>query len=160
MPLRNEEFLRETLDSLFYEDSIKFRLKLVDRKVLELKFTKELLEEEDAYFSRICKYVSQKFGGYSIHHVNGRFRAAELMTHTQASGAERYLIDETTAVVRFILPCQKTDVMSAEQDAELTRWFFEELFVQSILEVVNAEDEIWLLESGMQHRLHIWRAKD
>lgn len=56
------------------------------------------------------------------------------------------------------MPTQETG--TAEQEANLIRWFFRQLFVQSILEVVNAEDEIWLLETGMRDRLHIWRAKD
>jgi len=39
------------------------------------------------------------------------------------------------------------------------RWSFDNLFVSSILEVVNAEDEIWLVESGMKNRLHIGAQK-
>ncbi len=42
----------------------------------------------------------------------------------------------------------------------MIRWFFNELFVQSILEVVNGEDEIWLLESGIQNQLHIYKVED
>jgi len=42
-------------------------------------------------------------------------------------------------------------------DAKLVRWFFGALFVQSITQVVNGEDEIWMVEAGMRHRLHIWR---
>lgn len=46
------------------------------------------------------------------------------------------------------------------QEASLIRWLFDALFVQSILEVVNGEDEIWLLESGIQNRLYIYKAEE
>lgn len=164
MPLKNEEFLRETLDSLFYEESVKLRLRLIDKQELATRFPALPGEEEEKHFDRICDYVSAKFVGYSIHHVNGRFRAGELRSRTELLIAEtkaaEYLIDETTAVVRFIFPCKATATRTAEEDAELLRWLFEHLFVKNILEVVDAEDEVWLLESGMQHKLHIWRAKE
>lgn len=38
--------------------------------------------------------------------------------------------------------------------------FFFKLFVQSIVLIVNGEDEIWMLESGMRSRLHIWRIQE
>jgi len=102
----------------------------------------------------------RKFGGYSILHVSGRFRAAQLMTQVEGKKAERYLVDETTAVVRFIVPCREEGGWTPAQVADLVRWSFDNLFVSSILEVVNAEDEIWLVESGMKNRLHIWRAEE
>lgn len=46
------------------------------------------------------------------------------------------------------------------EDAATIRWFFRALFVQSILQVVNGEDEIWMVESGMRNRLHIWRVEE
>jgi hypothetical protein len=86
--------------------------------------------------------------------VAGRFRGEEVCTRSEAAELEntrRYLIDETTAVTRFIFPCDDAD------EAERVRWFFNLLFVQSITEIVNGEDEIWMVESGMQNRLHIWK---
>ncbi|MDE3099387.1 MAG: hypothetical protein KGJ88_07915 [Verrucomicrobiota bacterium] len=176
MPLRNEEYLRQTLDSLFYKDSVLFRLKLIKPSDLHKAFPKGDGEDEPQYFERICEFISDKFVGYSVNHVNGRYRATDIKTMQEAltsgaASAERYLVDETTAVVRFIFPCKAkpekpesllppNEMRSAEPDANLIRWFFMQLFVQSILEVVNAEDEIWLLETGMRNRLHIWRAKD
>lgn len=176
MPLRNEEFLRQTLDSLFYKDSVLFRLKLIKPIELHKAFPKLGDETEGQYFERICQFISEKFIGYSVNHVNGRYKAADIKTMQEAfkggaASAERYLVDETTAVVRFIFPCKAameenqveltaTGEPTAEDEAELIRWFFRQLFVQSILEVVNAEDEIWLVEAGMRSRLHIWRAKD
>jgi len=176
MPLRNEEYLRQTLDSLFYKDSVLFRLKLIKPHDLQVAFPRQAEETEAKYFERICEFISDKFVGYSVNHVNGRYRAADIKTMQEAfrggaASAERYLVDETTAVVRFIFPCkpkteesqdtlQPQETRNADQEADLIRWFFRQLFVQSILEVVNAEDEIWLLETGMRNRLHIWRAKD
>jgi hypothetical protein len=176
MPLRNEEYLRHTLDSLFYKDSVLFRLKLIKASELHQTFPKNSTENDEGYFERICEFISHRFVGYSVNHVNGRFKAADIKTMQEAfkggaAAAERYLVDETTAVVRFIFPINVevepaegdlpvSTTQSAEQEANLIRWFFRQLFVQSILEVVNAEDEIWLLETGMRSRLHIWRAKD
>ncbi|HEY5164234.1 MAG TPA: hypothetical protein VII81_14590, partial [Terriglobales bacterium] len=65
----------------------------------------------------------------------------------------RYIVDETTAVTRFIFPC--TD----EAEADRIRWFFNVLFARSILELVG-EDEVWMIESGMQSRLYVWRNED
>ena len=74
----------------------------------------------------------------------------------------RYLVDETTAIVRFLFPCGKvTDSeKQSEETASQVRWFFEKLFVDTILEVVNGEDEVWLLESGFRSQLKIFRAED
>jgi hypothetical protein len=97
------------------------------------------------------------------------------------SDGDRYLADETTAVVRFIFPCGKPrrlppplssetfegGVLSigglldidAEDEATKIRWAFGVLFVQSIVQIVNGEAEIWMVESGMRSRLHIWRVE-
>ena len=84
----------------------------------------------------------------------GRFRGEDLCTRAEAAALEktgRHLIDETTAVTRFIFPCDEPGEMKQ------VRWFFDRLFIQSIIEVVNGEDEIWMVESGMENRLHIWK---
>lgn len=183
MPLTNEGYLRTALDALFYKDSIISRLKTMDEKILEQYFPKESGESIMTYYDRICDWISSKFGGYSISHVNGRFRADELKSIQEAydimSKSGRYLVDETTAIVRFIFPCGRNNIIrnfssesyfedlalekddeKAEDDAVLIRLFFFKLFVQSIVLIVNGEDEIWMLESGMRSRLHIWRIQD
>jgi len=180
MPLTNESFLRNTLDALFYKDSVLSRLKTMDQKTLEQFFLKNNGESTEEYYDRICDWISQKFGGYSISHVNGRFMADNLKTYKQVydimNNGGKYLVDETTAIVRFIFPCgEPTDkgtissdnyfeslaLLSnsdkAEKEAEKIRLLFFTLFVQSIVMIVNGEDEIWMLESGMKNRLHIWR---
>jgi hypothetical protein len=175
MPLRNEASLHAALDGLFYKDSIKFRLKTINAVDLKQQFPPNLIEDDEDYLERICAWIADRFVGYSINHVNGRFRVGVLQTRLEvlereARTPDRYLVDETTASVRFIFPCktQPQDVSSelngykeaVRQEASMIRWFFNELFVQSILEVVNGEDEIWLLESGMQNQLHIYRIED
>jgi hypothetical protein len=55
----------------------------------------------------------------------------------------------------------KTDLQFTDINHEATviRFFFNMLFVENILQVVKGEHEIWMLESGMRTRLHIWRTK-
>ena len=61
-------------------------------------------------------FINNTIKGYSLYLVNGRYRADALaasrtsaMQRAFASG--RYLIDETTAVVRFILPFETKDIV-------------------------------------------------
>jgi hypothetical protein len=185
MPLTNEEHLRTSLDSLFYRDTILRRLRSIDRDKLGIHFPPPSGATEDAHLEGVATWIGDHFGGYSISHVNGRFRAGEIVTRAiaaeiQQDGA-RYLIDETTAVVRFIFPCgqsvRREAPLSSDAFAEAVlhagapagadvlteaskiRWAFGVLFVQSIVQVVNGEAEIWMVESGMRNRLHIWRVE-
>ena len=181
LPLANEIFLRSVLDNLFYKDSILSRLKTFEIEKLQTKIPQTEGEITKDYLDRICNWISDRFIGYSIYHVNGRYRASDLKTHKEALQLQKdtgkdYLIDETTAIVKFIFPCagaeeglflnsndyfdkllDESESDSAQKDATLIRWFFYILFVQSIVEIVNGEDEIWLLETGFKSRLHIWR---
>jgi hypothetical protein len=181
MPLTNETYLRTALDALFYKDTILARLKAIDWPKLAAVFPSNTGEARGAYFDRLCEWLAKRFQGYSITTVSGRFRARDLMTITAAAGIEengdRYLIDETTAIVRFIFPCGKPvrreagiaadfedldpdpNDTSGREEAKQVRWFFNALFVQSIIQVVNGEAEIWMVESGLRNRLHIWRVE-
>jgi hypothetical protein len=182
MPLTNEGYLRTALDALFYKDSIMARLKSAGAEKVKAHFPIKEGEVETAYLERVCVWISCKFVGYSISHVNGRYRAGELKSMQGAHEAVskvsgRYLVDETTAIVRFIFPCGKPTEnkflstgdyfeklpgdgeAETEDEAARIRWFFYILFVQSIVEIVNGEDEIWLLESGFKNKLHIWKAQ-
>ena len=180
MPLTNEADLRGSLDSLFYQDSIDRRLKFADKAKLQAVFPRNPNEANRAYLVRLRNWVSSKFGGYSINHVSGRFLAAELTTRKDSADNQwsRYLVDETTAVVKFIFPCGEPkqarfgdfskyleDLLdetpaNVHVEANKIRYFFHLLFVQSIVEAVNGEDQIWLLESGLRSNLHIWRLSD
>lgn len=184
MPLVNERYLRDSLDTLFYKDTILLRLKnLVKEEELKHYFPLENDEEEEEYYNRVCDWISKKFVGYSIMHVSGRFKTETLRTRSEAAELQKigvsYLIDETTAVVKFIFPVgqEKTkripnlldffesrDVEEEAEvfneikfDAERIHWLFNVLFVYNIVELVG-EDEIWMVESGMRNHLHIWRA--
>jgi hypothetical protein len=96
---------------------------------------------------------------------------------TVEENGDRYLIDETTAIVRFIFRCGKphkiapgraqdfdipepsSNEHAGREEADQIRWFFNALFAQSIIQVVNGEAEIWMVESGMRNRLHFWRVE-
>lgn len=155
MPLTNEGHLRTTLDSLFFSDAILARLKTIGTQQLSTVFPRNNGESEDTYFQGILDFIEETFVGYSIFHVNGRFRAEKLSTQDEVAEihkeGRRYLVDETTAVTRFIFPCENS------QAAAKVRFLFERLFVRSIIQLINGEDEIWMIESGMANRAHIWR---
>ena len=158
MPLAHENVLRTTLDSLFYKDTIIARLKTLDSSKLKEHFPREDNEAETDYFLRLCSWIEGKFQGYSISHVDGRFRAERLSTWDEVAKirkqGRRYLIDETTAITRFIFPCDDKD------EAGKVEFLFHQLFVESIIQLINGEDEIWMIESGMKNHIHIWKGDD
>jgi hypothetical protein len=152
MPLSNENHLRDALDALFFLESIEAQLRTIPPVELEKKFPRGAGEADPDYQKRLCAWISDHFGGYSIYHVNGRYRAMALSRRSDVlDGRTRYLVDETTAVTRFIFPC------ADEDEARTVAFFFEHLFVAAIIEMVNGEDEIWMVESGFENQLHIWR---
>jgi hypothetical protein len=158
MPLSNEAHLRNALDALFYRDTLERRINRLNVEEIEGKFPAKAKEARDAYIHRLCLWLSSKFVGYSISHVSGRFRHKALATRNEALDSEkqgaRYLADETTAVTRFIIPCKNRD------EALQVKWFFDKIFVESIIEVVNKEDEIWMVESGMESSVNIWSLQE
>lgn len=181
MPLSNEEHLRSTLDALFYKDAVLARLKSIGYENLKKYLSIQDTASPDQILERAGQLVADRFSGYSIIHVSGRFRAAALSTLADAvklqEKGRHYLIDETTAVVRFIFQCgepkrQKVGklqydffdpevVRLSEDDADMQvyrsiNWLFRALFVENILQVVAGEDEIWMVESGVRNRLHRW----
>lgn len=181
MPLTNEAKLRNSLDALFYKDSVMKRLKSIDIQILEKYFLRNETENIETYLENICDWVSVKLNGYSISHVSGRFRAKDLCTVHDAyryiENGENYLVDETTAVAKFIFPCGKNKIvnnLSFEPDLESydeteseelkkeykkIRFLFFKLFVQNIIHIINEEDEIWMMESGLRNRLYSWRVE-
>jgi hypothetical protein len=159
MPLAHEAALRITLDSLFYKDAIEPRLRRIGLVKLQAPdlFPAVANEADDAFYARVLKFVEDKFGGYSIYHVDGRFRASKLSTHQEAvelhKTGQRYLVDETTAVTRFIFP-------TATGEADKVRFLFKELFMTAITQLVNGEDEIWVVESGIRSQVHVWKSRE
>lgn len=155
MPLSNETYLREALDALFFLDSIEARIRTIPALELQAVFPQASGESLPEYHARLCSWVSDHFGGYSIYHVNGRYRAMALSRRRDVlDGKTRYLVDETTAVTRFIFPC------ADDKEAQAVAFLFEHLFVAAIIEMVNGEDEIWMVESGLKNQLHIWRVEE
>ena len=183
LPLTREDELRHALDDLFYHDTLVHRLKEIGVENLTGVIARREEESEEVYLDRLVKVISSKIGGYSISHVNGRFRASDIATRKEAgallAARKPYLIDETTAVVRFIIPCSSgvteydDDLESiataldrvVEQTEDLqgevreVRWLFYHLFVEAVARTVG-EQEIWLLEqSPYGRRLYVWERK-
>lgn len=155
MPLTNEAHLRTTLDALFYKDSLLARLKTIGTPELKKNFSLSDEPDED-YLVSILAFIESHFVGYSISHVDGRFRSGKLRTQGEVANiqkkGERYLIDETTAVTRFIFPYEN------DKQLEDIRYLFRILFVRSIIQLVNGEEQIWMIETGPRNRVHIWQA--
>jgi hypothetical protein len=176
LPMSRETQLRSTLDGLFYADALSQRFEELGSKRLESLLPREVDETNDAYRNRWIEQTSEWFGGYSISLVNGRFRAASLRTRLeavahQAETSRPYLIDETTASVRFIVPIPASKVVAGvagnltfsqsaaavTADAKRIRDFFFAVFVEAVIRIVNGEDVIWLLEdSPLGKVLHTW----
>jgi hypothetical protein len=154
LPLSHENSLRNTLDRLFFKDSILPRLTRTGAK-LEALFPRLVGETQERLIERVCKFVGEKFTGYSIYHVSGRFRSGDLATSEDAWKARTtspYLIDETTAVTRFVFPCE-------DGEPDKVKFLFNELFVSAITQQISGEDEVWMVESGLENCVHIWKPK-
>lgn len=158
MPLTNEGPLRITLDTLFFKDTLLAKLKTIPPAELASVFPPLAGQSKDEYFETILGFIGDHFLGYSISHVDGRFRSGSVLTYDEVAqfqrDGERYLIDETTAVTRFIFP------YGSPAELSKIRFLFRALFVRSIIQLVNGEEQIWMLESGPERTVHIWRAAD
>lgn len=156
LPLAHEGALRLTLDSLFYKDIVLPRLQRIGVDKLRAYFDRKLTDSDDGFFDKVCEFVNSKFGGYSIYHVSGRFRTGELLSQEDAykgtKAGQLYLVDETTAIVRFIFPCLRGE-------AERVRFLFQHLFMDPITEQVSGEDQIWVIESGDRNNVQVWKPK-
>lgn len=177
LPLTREDELRRALDALFYADTIEYRLREVGLGKVTRYIFRYPNESDTVYIDRVRGLVSDLFGGYSISHVSGRFRAADIVSREEAArilaADGRYLIDETTASVRFMVPIQATKVVGHEladnyfegtepppeavEEILIVHELFFDLFVEAIVELVNGEDAIWLVEeAGGQRTLYVW----
>lgn len=163
LPLANELHLTDTLDSLFYSDRILRRLKVVDKSKLNHYYPPVVGEPNAVYETRLVNEISSIFGGYSVHHVSGRFRGEEILSFNDANtkiktDGIKYLFDETTAIIRFIIPLEEVAGPSKLLlSVEKIRWVFMEIFVKTILECVSGEAEVWVLEGGVESHLYIYQ---
>jgi len=174
LPLSKEDRLREALDNLFYRDSVVQRTREIGIERIRTALNLSPSYTEESITDFVSSFVDNTIGGYSLYLVNGRFRADSLMTREQAVARPfaygPYLVDETTAVVRFVLPIdtgEETVVQGklfepaqsaadASEKAEQVRWLFLNFFAEAVTRVVRKEDEIWLLETGMRSALYRW----
>ena len=178
MPLSREDRLREALDNLFYRDTIEQRIHEIGIEQIRagLKLPQNSIEPEIRQI--VFDFIQSTIGGYSIYLVNGRYRADLLASRAEVLnrpfGTGPYIVDETTAIVRFILPVE-TDAAQfvhgkllepaapsqhAKDRAEQIRWLFLNFFAEALIRVVPKEDEIWLLESGMRSAFYRWIKRD
>lgn len=182
LPLTRETQFRSALDELFYRDTLEQRIREIGLHDLSAIVARPSGESDSDFTQRVLNAIAQRFGGYSIAHVGGRFRVGELVMRGQAGDmlalGERYLVDETTASVRFIVPCQVSrapfghgyssvrEAMAersllgpadADDEASMIRGLFFSFFVEAVVKTVLGEEEIWLLETT--HRgpqLFVW----
>lgn len=156
MPLTHETELRTTLDALFFKDTILRKLRAIQARDLESYFARLIVQSDEDYLNQIVDFIGAHFVGYSISHVDGRFRAVGILAYDEVAsllkGERRYLIDETTAVTRFIFP------YDGDTELETIRFLFHELFVKSMIGLAKGEQQVWMLESGPEQRVHIWQA--
>lgn len=178
MPLSREDRLREALDNLFYRDTIEQRIQEIGIPCIRdgLKLSEETTEDEIIQF--VFSFLESTIGGYSIYLVNGRYRANDLASReevaTRSFAYGPYIVDETTAIVRFIIPVE-TDAgkyeygkilepaslaIGTQKRAEIMSWLFLNFFAEALIRVVPKEDEIWLLESGMRSAFYRWIRRD
>lgn len=174
MPLTHEKKLRAALDNLFYSDSVRHRLSEIGGAAIREELADSVPGEmtDDALLDWVADLVGNVFVGYSISHVNGRFRVGNLMCRTDAAEeltrGGSYLVDETTAVVRFIMRCPSSreaarnaeqgalDFSAVDEERQLIQWVFFKIFAEAVVKTVRGEEEIWLLEQGERPVLWVW----
>lgn len=172
LPLTKEDKLRAALDDLFYRDTLEQRTReIASNPALAVAVPRVQGEAEDVYVSRVVALIAGLIGGYSVSHVSGRFRADAIASREDAArmlvDRKRYLVDETTAVVRFIIPCTSSRLVhgdafdlngpeatadavppAAATDVGIIRRLFFLFFVEAVVGPIQGEDEIWLLEDS------------
>ena len=174
MPLSREDRLREALDNLFYRDTIEQRIQEIGFAQIHAGLNLSIDYSDEKIRQLVFDFIESTIGGYSIYLVNGRYRADQLASRAEVVNRPfaygPYVVDETTAIVRFILPVE-TDAgkfahgnilepagesLDTQKRAELIRWLFLNFFAEALIRVVQNEDEIWLLESGMRSAFYRW----
>ncbi len=178
MPLSREDRLREALDNLFYRDTIEQRIQEIGFDQIRTGLGLSVDYFDEKIQELVFDFMESTIGGYSIFLVNGRYRADQLASRAEVVNRPfaygPYIVDETTAIVRFILPVETEAAkfkhgnilepapvsVSAQKRAELVRWLFLNFFAEALIRVVQNEDEIWLLESGMRSTFYRWIKRD
>jgi len=178
MPLSREDRLREALDNLFYRDTIEQRIQEITISRIREGLKLPANHSDEDIRKRVFDFMESTIGGYSIYLVNGRYRADRLASRADVASRPfaygPYIVDETTAIVRFILPVE-TDAgkfeygkvlqpaampVGTKKRAESMSWLFLNFFAEAMIRVVRQEDEIWLLESGLRSAFYRWIRRD
>lgn len=173
MPLTREDKLRRALDDLFYQDTLERRIAEIGLDRIAEIVPRYPGDDDLAYTSQIISFIGERISGFSISHVSGRFRTSDILS--RAKSAERfmkdetampYLIDETTAVVRFIIPCVSSKMkhgseFNVQEPDEPPHWteavktevlqiraIFFELFVEALVPTIRGEKLIWMVETS------------
>ena len=158
MPLTHEAQLRTTLDALFFRDTLVDRLRTLRNDELEEVFPRAPEQGDWDHLEQVLDFIQERFVGYSMTHVNGRCRFGPLLSQDRVSEFERqgarYLMDETTAVTRFVFP------YADDRELGRVRYLFGALFVRSMIELAHGEEQIWMIEIGPENRVHIWSPFD
>ena len=55
-------------------------------------------------------------------------------------------------MTRFIFPYE------TDEEVKTIRFLFQQLFVRSMIQLVEGEGQIWMIENGPERLVHIWRA--
>src|SRR5437867_3477157 len=117
MPLTHETSLRTTLDALFFKETLLVKLRTINSVDLDAHFSRLTSESDDDYFSRVLSFIEARFVGYSISQVDGRFRSVGILDYDDAAAlykrGRRCLMDERTAVTRFIFPYAQVEEVKA-----------------------------------------------
>jgi len=178
MPLAREDRLRDALDNLFYRDTIEQRILEIGLERIRdgLKLSEDFSEKKIRRL--VFDFFDAAVGGYSIYLVNGRYRAETLLSRSEAVSRSLaygpYIMDETTAVVRFIFPVEVESATyihgkllepavsgtKVVDQAERISWLFLNFFAEAVIRVVHEEEEIFLLESGLRNAFYRWVRKD
>ncbi|MBC8335259.1 MAG: hypothetical protein ISR59_04475 [Anaerolineales bacterium] len=174
MPLSREDRLREALDNLFYRDTIEQRVQEIGLAQIRAGLNLSADYSDEKIRQLVFDFMESTIGGYSIYLVNGRYRADQLASRAEVVNRPfaygPYIVDETTAIVRFILPVETdagkfahgnilepaTVSLDTQKRSKLVRWLFLNFFAEALIRVVQNEDEIWLLESGMRSAFYRW----
>ena len=158
MPLTHEAPLRSTLDALFFRDTLVTRLNSLRGDGLEDVFPRAPDQGDWDHLEQVLDFIQERFVGYSITHVSGRSRFGPLISRHRVAEFERqgarYVMDETTAMTRFVFP------YADDRELARIRYLFGALFVRSMIELVPSEEQVWMLESGPENRVHVWSAFD
>lgn len=174
VPVSRETQVRAALDELFFEDTLVQRFDELGARRLGQMIARGATESDEEYRQRSLGLVADYFGGYSVALLAGRFRGAPLLTRTDAVELQRrgtpYLVDETTASLRFIVPLATSrDATTAstqlplptgkttKDEARAVRALFFALFVEAVIRTVASEVQLWLVEdSPLGRQLHAW----